>query len=272
MLTEPSSASPEEQANPQKPYSQLEALAYPARGLCLMVFVGTVMFLMISIGLTGEDGLRAGMPGGLSIFLNLVMLWFLLPIFLGIIRSTAFGDNTLDELPSLFDFEARFQDLVAFLLAGMMPAALSGLISFGVTLAVGTAPTGPEAGMVIAAAMVAGLFLFGMGIMAIGAAAVYGENKLALRLDLHFTALRAAWKAVLMIVLRSVLLITPGVVFVIALIASAFTPNLGSMSGILVALAPILFIACYVVLDGWHFVGLIFRQQERQLAQIYLRS
>lgn len=255
-------------AAPEAPYSVWSSLAYPMRGLGAVVLVGLVVYYAVA-GVAGADN-----PfGAVAMLLNFAGLYFVPSIMFGIVRSTARGENTLEELPKFFDFGPRFGDLFTYILLCLIPAVV---VVGGVFLAM-AASLVPELRQPVVLAAILGAFLlcsllfFGIWAVGLGATAVYQDIAFTIRVDLHLRALLKCWKSVAAMFAWFVLLLLGGALASsVALAVLAPDLDLTSPSPGLAATLPAAVLGPYYLLEGSHLVGLLFRRQKEELASIYL--
>ena len=256
------------QASAPAPYSNVSALTYPMRGLAALVWVGMLVYLVASLLVV------KGSPAvGLIALLNLIPMWCMPAIVLEVIRSTAHGSNTLEELPNFFEFGPRLGDFFSVALANLVPflVALVLFFSVGITgLALSLDGSAGGVGVVGLVLLAAHLIILGILPMGLGAAATYDDWMLPVRVDLHLKAVFKCWKPILGIYFRLYVVMILGALALFGLSTQLPDPDPNSPSTVILALLPFLAFSGYLALDGLHLIGLVFRRHETTLADIYV--
>ena len=245
--------------SPEAPLSWRDTFYYPVRGngLRTLVVGGALMLgSLLAIAMLGA-------PAVLIIFYGVA--W----ITVAVLRSGAGGELELGYLPSPFDFYLRFRDTLTVMLGSLSNFAIElGIFYFlDPTESLQRGEYGIVAGVV--ALRFFGLFL---SLIATGAAAIYDQPFLALRLDKHFLVLMETildlFKMFAALVLALVVIIC--LIIGVNMILPSTLPAVGGLSVSLLAafFAPI-FIIMYLVIFMNFTLATIFRRHKKEIDRLY---
>jgi hypothetical protein len=237
------------------PYSWGQALLYVFRGHGFYVFgsyLGALAVLAL-LGLIPIVGAAAGCAS--VVFVGLVL--FLVPGTLyAIVRTTERGGNQLPDWPDLIiDFGDRVAEIFGFLLTLLISCLPLVLL---LKLSGCTRSFAADCWVMILVGWFLALVLWSP---AFGAIAVFHNNWLALRVDLHIKAIARMGPDLWIAAFLSTILIT-----------------VGQVLSLFVAMAPVvgLILAAAAGMYGWftaaHLVGVLFRRHHSVLEEIYRRS
>ena len=231
-----------------KPYSFMDALAYPFRGSGLLMFiVAVVSMMLVQVLLTFGFGLWR--------YIFAAGFWSLMiGLQFSIVRTTAEGENELPEWPDYSDFGERVADILTYVGIALLqfgPAALF------VSLQMDTLVAG-EPGLVFWAifALLAWLGA-ALATMAYGAAGRFNRPSI-LRLDLHT---RGFFTGGADAVIAANLTFGLGTAFFVLRLALSEIPILGAiLSGTVLA---------YWFFTSAHIAGVLFRRHIFTLEKMY---
>lgn len=231
-----------------KPYSFLDALAYPFRGSGKLMFVAAVIsMLFVQILLTFGMGLWR--------YLLAAGFWSLMiGLQFSIVRTTAEGENELPEWPDYSDFGERFADILTYLAITLLqlgPAAA--YVFLGMEgLVTGEAGLGFWAGFAVCAWLGAVL-----ATMAYGAAGRFGRGS-SLRLDLHVRGFLTGGADA---VNAANMTFALGIAFFVLRLAFNSIPIAGAiLSGV---------VGAYWFFTSAHLAGVLFRRHIFALEKLY---
>lgn len=231
-----------------KPYSFLDALAYPFRGSGKLMFVAAVIsMLFVQILLTFGMGLWR--------YLLAAGFWSLMiGLQFSIVRTTAEGENELPEWPDYSDFGERLADILTYLVITLLqlgPAAA--YVFLGMEgLVTGEAGLGFWAGFAVCAWLGAVL-----ATMAYGAAGRFGRGS-SLRLDLHVRGFLTGGADA---VNAANMTFALGIAFFVLRLAFNSIPIAGAiLSGV---------VGAYWFFTSAHLAGVLFRRHIFALEKLY---
>lgn len=231
-----------------KPYSFHQALFYPFRGVGLYLFLAALASLAF-VGLLLEYGF-----GCWPIVLALGLWSLMIGIQFKIVRSTAEGDNELPEWPEYMDWGERFWDILTYVVIVILeffPVVAFTLLNMRSVLT-----TEPSLLFWAGFAVMAWLGT-ALGTVAFGAAGRFDRSS-ALRLDLHFKALKIAGADT---VTATNMVFAVGTLLFVARAALEQVPYVGA------ALAGIL--GAYWTFTSAHLAGVLFRRHILELEKVY---
>lgn len=236
----------------EAPYSLVDALRYPFRGLGRYVYWGYVIVLVIFLVLGAIPGL-----GCAVVILELTILLMLPGLLFAIVRTTAEGEDELPDWPDWIDVGQRlwewFGALLVFLISALPVVTVLWLLGCALEEVIGSGRLVCSVGLLVGS--IAGAAIW---IPAFGAVATEWNPWVALRVDLHVRALGVlgadGWQTLGLLV---------GLLALRQLVATVVqpVPLLGSVLQIVVGV--------YALLTGAHFVGLLFRRHAAVLDSIY---
>jgi hypothetical protein len=237
------------------PYPWRDALSYPVRGKGGALFWVVVALAAIRLwpGVTPIDGIVTAVVG---LLLGCLVLFLWPALLFSVARTSAEGRVTLPNWPDFLD-PARVREIVAFLAATalvVLPAVAFGLLLGCAPYAPGDLMDALRCAAAVALGCVIGVPLL---VPAFGAAAVYQDGWLIPRLDLHVRALRATGedgRVACGLVLAALL---SGQLAGL-LLGGGFLPRLLDAA-----------VSAYASLLAAHLSGVLFRRNERALAEVY---
>lgn len=235
-------------------YSWLDAFAYPFRGNGAYVFWSFPAVIVV-LSVVSQLPLVGLLGGCFQVLLSLAVLLVLPGALFAVVRTTAQGETELPEWPDFFDFGNRINEIFEFILIGMVALIPAGV---GVRIAGCTDPDSLSAFCWVTL-LLGCLLSMAIWVPAFGSVGVFRSFWLALRLDLHFRAIRDVPGPFGLILAAAVVLVAVGQSAAFALLA--VVPLVGVAVSAVVGLYSWFTIA--------HLVGLWFRWHRSDLEAIY---
>lgn len=235
------------------PYGWADAFLYVFRGRGLFVF-GSYLVALALLAILGLIPIL-GVAAGCFSMIFVVMVLFIVPGALTkIVRETAVGENELSDWPEFLQFGERLGEVLGFLITGLIST-----IPLLVALELGGCADSGDFASLCWLILVVGWFLaMAIWVPAFGAVSVLHDNFVAFRFDRHARVLTGFggrfWPTVL---LSTALIVVGQVVSFFAMAVPLF--------GLVASAA----IGMYSWFTAAHLIGLFFRRNTAELADIY---
>jgi hypothetical protein len=249
------------QTTPQFSRERARSAPYGLGDACLYVFRGQGLYVLgsylIVLALLAVLGMVPvlGVGAGCFTLIFVLMVFVIVPgTLMRIVRETAAGENELSNWPEFTEYGDRLAEIVGFLVTGVLAA-----LPLVVMLRLGGCAGSSTLGWHCWAILGGGWFLaMALWVPAFGAVSVLHNNLLAFQLLGHATVLVRSGREFWSIVGLSTILIVAGQM--VSLLAIAI-PIFGLVASAVIGM--------YGWFTAAHLVGLFFRRNAVELAEIY---
>jgi hypothetical protein len=235
-------------------YSWMDAFGYVFRGSGAYVF-WSFPAIVVVLSIVGQLPLIGILTGCLQLLFGAIVLVILPGALFAVVRSTTRGEIELPDWPDFHDYGNRINEIFEFVLIGLV-ASVPGVLMARVFGCSDLSSISLDCWLLVAISWVVAALIW---IPAFGAVGVYGNFWLAIRVDMHYRAISAAFADFARVMGLSTILILVGQV--LALILLGVVPVVGVAVSAIVGLYSWFTIA--------HLVGLWFRRHSKLFDQIY---